>query len=83
MELSPSQEAASYASTQQIVNILWIPTVHHRMHKILPPVVILSQTDQTHSIDLERISKSIFVLPAQLGIGLNGCLFLLTLQLKS
>jgi hypothetical protein len=36
MELSPSQEAAAFAATQELPNILWNLKVHYRVHNSPP-----------------------------------------------
>jgi hypothetical protein len=49
MEQSRSWEANWFSASQEIPRILWNnPNVHYRIHKIPPPVPILSQLDPVH-----------------------------------
>ena len=49
-EQSPSWEANWFAASQEIPRILWNPKVHYRTHKRPPPVSILGQLDQVHTL---------------------------------
>jgi hypothetical protein len=49
MELSPSKDAASYVSSQEIPSILWNTKVHHRVLKRPPLIPIPSQINLVHT----------------------------------
>jgi hypothetical protein len=48
MELSPSREAASCATTQELPGNLWNQNVHYRVHNIPPVVSNLTQIGPIH-----------------------------------
>jgi hypothetical protein len=49
MEQSPSWETNRFANSQEIPRVLWNPKVHNSIHKLLPPVSILSQLIPVHT----------------------------------
>jgi len=49
MEQNPSQRANSSSASQQILQILWNPTIYDRIHKWLPPASVSSQINPVHT----------------------------------
>jgi hypothetical protein len=67
-ELSPSWEAANFATTQELPSILWNPKFHHRVQKGPPLVPNLSQIDPVHTIP--SYLRSILILSTHLRLSL-------------
>jgi hypothetical protein len=69
MEQSPSWEAKSHSSSQEIPRILWNPEVHYRVHKRLPLVPIPSQMNPVHTFPpyFSQVHSNI-ILPLCLGL---------------
>ena len=49
MEQNPSWDANWFSTSQEIPSFLWKPKVRYRIHKSLPPVHILNQTNPVHA----------------------------------
>jgi hypothetical protein len=63
IQLNPSSKANSSSTSQEIPRILWNTKVHRRVHKIRPPVRILSQINIIHvlSYDFFNIHVNILI----------------------
>ena len=68
---SPSWEANKFSVSQDIPRISWNPTVHYRIHKCPPPVLILSHFDPIHTPHLTSW-RSIVILYSHLCLGLTS-----------
>jgi hypothetical protein len=48
MERSPERESPKASPTQEIINVLWKPNVHYRVHKRMPRVLAVSQINAAY-----------------------------------
>jgi hypothetical protein len=64
-EQSPSWQANSHSSRQEIHRLLWNQKVHYRLHKSPPLVTILSQMSTIHTFppDFPKIRYNIILSP--------------------
>ena len=75
MHQSPSWEVNQFSVIQEIPRILRNLKVHHRIHKCLPTVPILSQINLVHAPPHSTSWRSILILSSHLRLGLPSGLF--------
>jgi hypothetical protein len=74
MELSPSRKTASCQAIHTLLNMLWNPNVHYRIHKSSPFVPILSNINSFHTTP-SHLSKSFLILSTHLRLSFLSCYF--------
>jgi hypothetical protein len=74
MEKSHSWEANRFSASQEIPRILWNPKVHYRVHKCLPPVLVLSSIRAVHT-PRPTSWRSILIFSSHLSLGFPNSLF--------
>jgi len=74
MEQSPSWEANSHSTSQEIPHLLWNPKIHYSVQKTPPLVLMLRKTNLVHTFHLVSV-RSILILSFHLRLDLPSGFF--------